>query len=261
MTNSECARGCGRAAYRENLCKPHYLVAHPDLVRVSATRSRDHLNRCLNQGATRRGIALSVGVPVETVRQVANGTCRRVTRGTQRKLLSATSEMAMQAPAWPTTRRIRALRAAGWSIDELAELTGLHYETVVALGQERYSVVGLDLAATVRRVYQECGLRLRPGVDPNNLVNGWTPPAGWADVDDPNETHEPVVQDRRTARSVQVTPELLLDLDRLVTCAGGWHRAAQALGVTKEYLRRVWRGSRTTVSPALSRKIAQGGRG
>lgn len=258
---AKCSRGCGRQVYRQSLCKPHYLVAHPELRRVPATRSREHLTRCLEAGATRRGIALSIGVPIETVRQVANGSYRRVTRGTQRKLLTATPEMARQVPAWPTVRRIQALRAAGWSIDELAQRSGLHYETIVSIGQERYSVVGVDLAATINRMYRQCGLRLRPGADPANPVNGWTPPAGWDDIDNPDEVHPVIEQTRRTSRSVKVTPELLLDLDRLVTRIGGWHRTAKALGVTHEYLRRVWSGSRTTVSPTLARKIARGGRG
>lgn len=132
----KCQRpGCPKASYRwgHGYCRPHSISEGAAVHRVDATPARLHALHCIHQGATANSIADQVGVSRTTVTKLARGEKKRLMPDIARRIMTATPTMVDRQPAWPIRRRVQALRAAGWTINELATHTGISASGIYSL--------------------------------------------------------------------------------------------------------------------------------
>lgn len=128
-------------------------------------------------------------------------------------------------PVLGTRRRVQALGAIGWSLQEIADRAGVSKQAIA--GSLRAHRVTARVARTIRGIYLE--LENTPGPSKctrrHAATKGWPPPAAWDDIDDPGEQPE---------HTDQITAPGRLSVDALTDCAS-WgmtrEQAAHRLGV------------------------------
>lgn len=189
---TKCSRPrCERVAHRHGLCQRH-IDAHPDHGRTPAAIAHKHILRCLGTGATVKGIALGVGLNDTTIYRLLKRENPTISLRTHRALMAATPAMDHrgQLLAWPYARRLRSLRAANWTTTQLAAATGLHRDSLLALMNNKWTVLDHRKAAAIRDTFTACGPRIQPRNprDKNPFRNHPTP-AAWDNIDDPGERH------------------------------------------------------------------------
>ncbi|MCJ7859244.1 hypothetical protein [Corynebacterium kalidii] len=234
---------CHRHLYSEGIFKP----------RVPVGPIRDHLQRCVEQGATLNTIARAVGVPPVTVYQAAGSyTDYRdqvgIAHDVAVKLMRATPDMAGHVPAWPYVRRVRALRAAGHDLATIADGLGISLCAVSHMSAAKYQQVTIATAEKIRAGYETMSAWPAGSITTRILAYGWAPPMLWDDIDDPDEDHEV------PAGSVHVSGPVLAAVGVLDT-AYGRPGTAQATGVSQALLRHFVAGSRPHTSLDTARSI------
>lgn len=117
--------------------------------------------------------------------------CRRAKmRYEKERLLSGPKTV----PSIGTRRRIRALRALGYSLAELAEAGGWKTEHAAFKYAMTSPTITATTAARVAGIYEILCMRPATGPRANRLRiiarrNGWAPPLAWDDIDnDPDDT-------------------------------------------------------------------------
>lgn len=90
-------------------------------------------------------------------------------------------------PGLGTRRRVQALSAIGWSLQEVADRAGVSKQALA--GSLRAHRVTARVARTIRGIYLE--LENTPGPSERTRRHaarqGWPPPGAWDDIDDPDE--------------------------------------------------------------------------
>lgn len=101
-------------------------------------------------------------------------------------------------PVEGTRRRLQALNAIGWSLNDLGQRLGIHGNGLGFIIRSRKYVVP-ETAQKIKALYEE--LAMLPAPPDNHMVygkgnpvstvktrarmKGWVPPLGWDDIDDP----------------------------------------------------------------------------
>lgn len=141
----------------------------------------------------------------------------------------------LKVPAVGTQRRIRALRALGYSLGDITRGGGWCDHTALdyALGADTITAATADRVAAT---YERLSMRLADGPKANRLRmlaarKGWPPPLAWDNLDDPDEQPhgwQYVASDRHADRHAELDD--LLD-------RGAWlSEACRVLRVTSESL-------------------------
>jgi len=134
--------------------------------------------------------------------------------------------------AFPIRRRLQALAAIGWRLDDLAAATGIGYSTLAGIRAGRTEMVAARFYAPVVEAYER--LHMRPGPSSQGRMaaarKGYVPPLAWLDIDDPDE------QPDTGWKPVRARPasELLAEFEHLTGLGVSAHHAARQLGVTVE---------------------------
>ncbi|MGP9611414.1 hypothetical protein ACT3TD_13800 [Corynebacterium sp. AOP36-E1-14] len=233
---------CDRAARRgHDLCQTHLYATGQFKPRVPVQPVRDHLATCIDGGATYGGIAAATGVATVTIMQLMgryeHRDQHRVGADVAEKLMRATPDMSRFVPAWPYTRRVRALRAAGHTINAITDHLGLSVCTIIDLSDGKYTRLRDTTAETVRASYESMSAwPVRP-IDPRTLNRQWAPPMAWSDIDDPDEDHTP------PPGAVQAAGPVIAAILELVG-EYGMEPAADVVGVSRETIRKPLAGER-----------------
>lgn len=245
---------CNRVARHPHpLCKTHLYAEGIYKQRVPVAPVRAHLIRCVDQGATINGIAVGTGVHHVTTYQAAGRypdyrDQDSIAHDIAVKLMRATPDMAAHVPAWPYTRRVRALRAAGHSIGDIATGIGTSLAHVIHLSNGKYEQVTTGTADRLRDVYDRLSAVTFSSIDTRVLAHGWAPPMLWDDIDDPDEDHQ------APKGMVHVSGPVLAAVGVLDT-AYGRPGTAKATGVSQALLRHFVAGSRPHTSLDTARSI------
>lgn len=192
-----CAReSCQRRAWRwgKGYCEHHAFALGIREHRVPSAPVTAHLQACLAAGATRHAIAEQTGVDLNIVSYTARGERKTMHAATARRLMKATPTMNDKPPVWPIARRLRSLRAAGWTLAELHDGTGLDVATIIDLSEDRPSHLMPATDRAVRGFY--AAHRNDPVKTPHPRVakRGWPTPWAWDDIDDPTEVPDPAFE-------------------------------------------------------------------
>lgn len=191
-----CARGnCHRVAYMfgYGYCQEHAVALGIAHKRVAEQPIRDHIKNLLDQGANCQAIADAADLPRSTVQRVMRvpsktGTMRY---GTAQKILAVTVEDATPGfvPTWPVQRRWRSWRAAGWTLEEIAEACDVAPGTVqeVINPRSRMLTCHRDLVKRVREAWDRDDGAIRRPPTARIKAHAWPLPADWDDIDNHRE--------------------------------------------------------------------------
>ncbi|MDH6141116.1 transcriptional regulator with XRE-family HTH domain [Kitasatospora sp. GP30] len=173
---------------------------------VDAAPALAHIESLHGRGMTWQQIAAAAGVYVTDLQRLRGvGAQRRSDRirpETERKLLAveftnAPASPQSMTPALGSMRRLRALRANGWSAQVLTEQLGVPRQTVGIIAQARQKFVMARTAQDIAELYEflhdqdplNAGLGLVVVERTARAAEhaGWAPPRAWAgrDIDDP----------------------------------------------------------------------------
>lgn len=164
-------------------------------------------------GYTIAEIAELSGVGTTTLTKVRNGRQQSVSSITRDALFGVKprTEPTGYVDATGTRRRLEALAAIGWSLEQIAEASGFHDTVLRRFRRGAQPRVHIESAERVKAVYDELSMRPAPAdtrerrgavkqVLSRAEREGWLPPMAWDDdqIDDPDYT--PQVQDVRRSR-------------------------------------------------------------
>lgn len=203
----ECIRAhCIRRQHPlgKGYCEGHAYAAGVFEPRVSPEPVREYLQHL---PGTQTAIARAAGVSEKTVSDIRDGLYRRIAGKTARRLLAVKPEDVKpdRRPTWPLVRRIRALRAIGWTSAEIAgQFGGISPETVLRLnrGEIKYVVSGTDEG--IRAGYDSAPKRVRRKPHWQAVRGGWAAPYQWEDIDWPDD---PAAGDRADEK-----PQVVADI-------------------------------------------------
>lgn len=236
-TRPKCKRPrCPNLAYTarnaQGYCVKHARAAGLQLPKVPAEPVAQHVRRLLDRGWTRSQLAKAAGVGVETICSVRDLRYPRIYGETAAKLLAcdgAPEDPALQ-PKWRATRRLQALRAAGWTVREIAEGTQLTTTEISKLCNHPEGSIYRDTWHKISDFYDEhAGPTIRP-CTPNIRAKRWLTPLMWDDIDDPDE------QPYRPTRALnsprrEVTQDDRAAVAKLYAHYGNWHQIYKATGI------------------------------
>lgn len=217
-------------------CRKHAYAYGELSRRVDAAMARQRLQRIINAGGTITGVSKATGVDRVPLALLLSGESKTIQQSTHRKIMSVTAGQTIAyVPAWQITRRIRALRAAGWQMQELVERTGLEKSALTAISAGRRDVVRRSTAIVIRDAYKE--LSTQPVRPPTPWVarQHWALPMEWDNIDDPDEHRDGIALGRLnpafvTASRVKPDKALRTKLSELRAHYGTQKALADALG-------------------------------
>jgi hypothetical protein len=180
-----------------------YLAATGRPVRVSPDRCIAHVLALRDEhGMSCADIAREAGLNDSSVDRLLRGAAKLIYRDTEEKILAVRPRPVVAhgayVPSVGTTRRLRALAAAGFTCAWIAEQTGWKKQFVSQLTLHPAPTVFAVTARRVADLYQryesrrpeDCGVTARGAKIASGLAdrNGYAPPACWDDdtIDDPN---------------------------------------------------------------------------
>lgn len=183
--------GCARENYRymSRLRLEHHRGQRR---RTDATQTRHHVERLIAADWTQAQIARAAGLAHHLIGDIRRGQ-PNVANSTALAILSVPIGPApadiRDVDATGTTRRLRALVAIGWPIDQLAPQLGIFPTALGNIARGELAQVRIVTADAVAFLYQH--LVRQPG--PSNRARilarkkGWHGPAAWdgAAIDDP----------------------------------------------------------------------------
>lgn len=222
---------CSRCAVdRRRMAK---LQRHGRYRRVPSSAAWDVLDRLRAAEWSCAAIATATGIPRATVTQALRKGRDGWSWGPRHSHAIVTHGIPThgQIGAHGTRRRLQALAAIGWTLQALADRSGIRFSTLASIRKGVTTRVGVPLAHTIAEMYEQ--LCMTPGgslpARRHAAGQGWPAPLAWDDIDDPGaspDTGGPV--DHRTSSLVEDL-EYLLDTDGPWT----WVAITARLGVTK----------------------------
>lgn len=175
-----------KAAGEHGLCAYHSHVLRPHLTLVDAGPSTVWVRHLLGLGWTLTDIARQSGLSWEILTGLRDGTATQCREQTEIALLSIGSASTCDewVPAWPTTRRLQSLHAAGYGTEQLANVCGIAPDVVLSLTLGEREEVSAQAAEIVDAWWQV--LAPREVSEPTDLAvkHNWPVPMAWRDIDD-----------------------------------------------------------------------------
>lgn len=100
-------------------------------------------------------------------------------------------------PALGARRRLQALAAIGWTVEELGARSGVKFTTLAAIQRGSTQQITAARNATVTALWGDLSATRGPSKEAARraVTKGWHPPAAWDDIDDPHETPERACSD------------------------------------------------------------------
>lgn len=148
-----------------------------------------HVRRLRAAGMGKRQIARAAGVAVVTVQRLSAGDTRR---GVHARVAAAI--LAVRVDTWlrdatGAQRRVRALAALGWTVQQIAAEAGVAAHVVGDLSAAARGSVTKPHDDAIRVAYERLSMRRGPSVIAARRAadHGYAPPLAWddADLDDP----------------------------------------------------------------------------
>ena len=166
-----CARnGCPRNAWRwgHGHCQPHAYALGLTHHRVPAEPTRQHIEHCITNGASVQGIADELNIAWTVIQKLRAGTSKTLRHNTATTLAKATPHMSTMVPILGTQRRIRAWRAAGWTTQEIADVTDIPRWTIQEIISTacRINTIHRDRHNTVAKAFDREPKTIRRPAEP-----------------------------------------------------------------------------------------------
>lgn len=198
--SKKCARPtCENRASKNGHCNKHAYALGLIRERVDARRITAAVRAGLEAGWSVSSLADAAGRSPATIANLRDGKYRTVTQKVESSLLQALeADEPLMVPGWRATRRVTSLRAAGFSILDLAEGMGTSRSQIIKLSRdvppERVTVEFFGRLDEFWRAHAADPVR---PVSKNQPDRGWTLPMAWWDIDDPDERRDPLTPAQR----------------------------------------------------------------
>lgn len=162
---------------------------------TDAAPVREHVRALMAAGMGWRRIAAKAGVNPSAVHVILYGkrgqTSTRILRRNADAILAVRADLADGAltSATGSVRRIRALQAMGWTLEDIGSRLGI---SKTNLGTIAAGVHGVTVATArkIAKVYDDLSMTYGPSDRTRSLAarRGWLPPLAWDDelIDDPS---------------------------------------------------------------------------
>lgn len=249
-----CA-ACSRAHYHALVRRRAALVRGDWQPWTEAAPVRDHVRQLLAAGLTEKNVADLAGVSAGAIAHLMHGSTgrqpsKRIRPAAAAAILAVRPSAAAALSAGTvvsagTVRRLQALVACGWTMQNLAAQLGVKPTNLTALMQR--PSVNVASAAAVRALYDRLWNQAPPEDTKRQSVaarqararaaaRGWPPPLAWDDdtIDNPDAT--PADGWQRPGRLP--TADLLAEATELIRWEGSRELAAIRLGVSRGTLDR-----------------------
>ena len=232
---TKCARpGCHRTGRKSarGYCRAHAYALGIFTPRIDAEPARHHIRKLQTQGMTRAAIARQAGISESAVNTLFNSR-KTIHPNTHKAILAVTPQPTGILPALVYNRRIRALRAAGHTLHEIADYTGLDRTTITGLSYDRWDTVTQTTADRIRQAYDQLAYQpVRPARADVAKYN-WPKPFEWDNIDDPDE---------QPKERVAVTPAITRRLNYLLQHLGTKKAVAEHIGIHESTVRHILNG-------------------
>lgn len=164
--------------------------------KVPAAAARKHIRSLLKQGMTKAEIAHHSANAHQTISRILDGQ-KTIINHTSESILKVTSEDRTKPEgktnATGTIRRVQALAAIGYPLEEQAKLAGIHPDKPRHVLKQKY--IRAETAQAIADVFTR--LQMTPNPVPSRAatraraiaqINGWLPPLAWDEdlIDNPN---------------------------------------------------------------------------
>lgn len=229
---------CDVHAYRHGILRPY----------IDAENVAAHI-RHLDVSA--KAIAHAAGVTPQTIHNILNGSSSRVKATVADRILAVTLDdipAVGYRPAWPAARRIRALRAAGWRLDELADQSQVNREVLGEISHGQWERIRATTDQAIRDTYRALGPAIKRPAVWSVARQNWPLPAEWDDPDNPDE-------DPTVAR-IAYADDYMPVIDYIISHHGDCGTAARAIGTHQSTMYRLADGERAP-SPDVRQKLAE----
>jgi hypothetical protein len=209
--------------------------------RIDATQSRHHIERLIAADWTQAQIARAAGLAHHIIGDVRRGQAV-VANGTALAVLSVPigppPNDIRDVDATGTTRRLRALVAIGWPIEQLAPQFGIFPTALGNIARGELANVRATTADTVALHYQQ--LIRRPGPSNRSRIlarkKGWHGPAAWDDnIDDPSAQPEDCAP-FEAAPKYERDPDRKREIEHLYLLGESPEQIAKRLGGNEKYI-------------------------
>jgi len=217
--------GAKRRIYLNSIGLTYYVDPGP---------ARTHLRNLFNRGAGWNELRAATGCSRCTIYEIVEGHRTRILRDVSQRILAVkltdVLTPARRVPALGSTRRVRALYAAGHQSIRIAELACLDKSVIKDLASAVPDVVQFATAEAVGRAYQ--ALKDSTGPSTRNINRakreGWRRPEEWHpdDLDAPDPEPEPELIDQialqrvLNGKSAELTRAEQMEAARLMTERG-----------------------------------------
>lgn len=189
-----CARPtCDRIAHKSG--KGHCLTHAQALGIIKPYIPRDKALRAvqskLDQGHTIWSLATAAGLHKTVLYKFMAGPdtawgTNGMAQPTYQAILNAPLNPTY-SPGWPVSRRVQALRAAGHSMQELVDGTGVSQQLLTRLSFRNPKRVETAVHEKIMAFYEEHELDEARPENPRTAKHKWPAPLDWDDIDDPDE--------------------------------------------------------------------------
>lgn len=185
---------------------------------VDAEPVRRHVQALIDDGWTWMQLEVASGVHRTGIKALIIGQkgkppSKRILPRTAKALLAVRHMQPIEGAAYPAyrvQRRIQALHALGYDLNDLGHRLGITSHTNMHALLQRTRCTGA-MYARVDALYQQ--LHMTPGPSTRARARarrlGWVPPLAWDDIDDPNETPAPIAELNRRKPRAEVVHDAL----------------------------------------------------
>lgn len=159
---------------------------------VDPTNARNHVERLVYCGMSRRSIAIAAGYKDGTGLNVILSR-KSIRRETERKILSVSLKNDKANKGWVSStgavRRLQALCAMGWKMKIIVDKAGVNPDTISDIRNAKVDRVTERVYEAISNVYEELHMADGGDIRSKRIAerNNWVPPLAWDDIDNPKE--------------------------------------------------------------------------
>lgn len=247
-----CIRpGCSRQQRHtgQGFCDAHAFAQGIFKHRVPAEPTRTHIQHLLNSGATKAGITAATGISTRSLYRILKGEQTTVKGNTATAVQALTAPPASnKKPSLGYSRMIRSLRAAGWRLSELAEISGLSDSSLAVICDQAWDYIHPDTAKKIEKLWETCGLEVKRPAMPTVAAHQWPMPADWNNPHDPDEIP-------CKPQPVPVNYRILFRLGTLIDELGSVRAAAREIGSDPDTIGCIVRRETKSIASETNQKI------
>lgn len=220
------------------LCRKHALAAGLLLPPAPVAVVADHIAKLSAAGWAYEKIAEQAGTSTRTLANIRHHRYHNVRGFLAKKIMALKGvppEPAFQ-PRWRATRRIRALRAAGYTVEELAQGTGIGVAHIIHMCNRSQGTITRGTWQKVRDYYDaHAGATIRPA-SYKIRAKRWPTPYMWDNIDDPDEVPDKPSRPLNSPRR-EIIEDDRAAIAKLYAYHEGWFGIHREHGISPEALR------------------------